>query len=305
MRILIPVDGSKHAMAAVRFVASRTTLIGKDPQIELLNIQPPVPMRMARAVGKSLCASYHENEADKVLRPALRLLDKAGFSVSARHAVGHAAELIAQATEKPRGKKTGPVDLTVMGSHGHGALLNLLMGSVTSGVLARTRTPVLVLRGAGAPAADELKVGVAIDGSAFGLAAARYVIKHRELFGAAPSIQLIHVVPDFLGALMPDMAGVALPAFTPDEIAAMQAKAFEAAVAPVRKLFAQAGLPIEEVRLAGNPGNEISDHVKKKKLDVLVIGSHGHGALRQAMLGSVATRIAAHCATPLLLVRHA
>lgn len=305
MRILIPVDGSKHAMAAVQFVASRAALIGKDPDIELLNVQIPVPARAARVVGKAVCASYYEDEADKALRPALRVLDKAGFSARARHAVGHAADVIALATEKPRGKKNGAVDLLVMGSHGHGALLNLLMGSVTAAVLARTRTPILLLRGAAPPAADELKVGIAVDGSAFGLAAARYAVKHRDLFGGKPTIQVLHVVPDFLGALMPDMAGIALPAFTPDEIEAMQSKAFEAAVAPVRRIFAQAGVPIEEVRLAGNPGDEISNYAKKKKLDVLLIGSHGHGALRQAVLGSVATRIAAHCATPLLLVRSA
>lgn len=304
MRILIPVDGSKHAMLAVQFAASRAALIGKEPEIELLNVQPPIPVRAARAVGKDLCASFYEDEADKALRPALRALDKAGFSVSARHAVGHAAERIAQATEKPRARKSAPVDLLIMGSHGHGALMNLVVGSVTSGVLARTRTPILLLRGAAPPAADDLKVGIAIDGSPFGLTAARYVIKHRDLFGTSPEIQVIHAVPDFLGALMPDMAGIALPAFTPDEIAAMQAKAFEAAMAPVRRMFAQAALRIEEVRLVGNPGDEISAHAKKKKLDVLVIGSHGYGVLRQAVMGSVATRIAAHCTTPLLLVRN-
>lgn len=306
MRILIPVDGSKHAMAAVQFVASRTALIGANPEIELLNVQAPVPARAARVVGKAVCASYYEDEADKALRPALRVLDKAGFAARARHAVGHAADVIARATERPnkplRGRKGSAVDLLVMGSHGHGVLMGLLLGSVATGVLARTRTPILLLRPGTAPSNDALKVGIAIDGSAYGLAAARYVIKHRELFDLAASVQLIHVVPDFTGALMPDMAGVSLPAFTPDEIAAMQTQAFEASVAPARKLFAQAGITVEEVRLAGNPGDAVSAYAKKK-LDVLVIGSHGRGSFRQAMLGSVATRIAAHSTTPLLLVR--
>ncbi|MEE9280050.1 MAG: universal stress protein [Myxococcota bacterium] len=37
------------------------------------------------------------------------------------------------------------VDLIVMGSHGHGAIYELLVGSVTEGVLRRTRRPVLVV----------------------------------------------------------------------------------------------------------------------------------------------------------------
>jgi nucleotide-binding universal stress UspA family protein len=35
------------------------------------------------------------------------------------------------------------------------------------------------------------------------------------------------------------------------------------------------------------------------------MGSHGYGAVKAAVLGSVAQRVAAHCATPLLLIREA
>jgi nucleotide-binding universal stress UspA family protein len=35
------------------------------------------------------------------------------------------------------------------------------------------------------------------------------------------------------------------------------------------------------------------------------MGSHGYGAFKQAVLGSVATRVIAHCTTPVLLVRDA
>ncbi len=306
MRILIPVDGSKHSLAAVQFVAARSTPTSISPQIELLNVQAPIPARAARMVGKEACTSYYEDEAGKALRPAMRVLNKAGLTTRARHEVGHAAEVIAAAAEKTRGKNAEPVDLLVMGSHGRGAVMRLLMGSVTTGVLARTTTPILLLRGTAHPAHEALKVAIAIDGSAYGLAAVRYVIKHRELFGGeAAQIQLVHVVPDFLGAYMPDMSGVALPAFTPNEIAAMQNQAFESAMAPVRKLLAKAKLAVEEVQLVGPAGDALSTYARKKKIDVLVMGSHGHGALSQAVLGSVATRVAAQCDTPLLIIRKA
>jgi nucleotide-binding universal stress UspA family protein len=35
------------------------------------------------------------------------------------------------------------------------------------------------------------------------------------------------------------------------------------------------------------------------------MGSHGYGAFKAAVLGSTATRVAAHCETPLLLIRDA
>lgn len=39
MRILVPVDGSENSMHAVEFIASRTTLLGSNPEIEVLNVQ--------------------------------------------------------------------------------------------------------------------------------------------------------------------------------------------------------------------------------------------------------------------------
>jgi nucleotide-binding universal stress UspA family protein len=299
MKILVPVDGSKYSKAAVDFIGSRTTLIGRDPAVELLNVQVPIPVRAARIVGKSVADAYYADEADKALKSALKALQKAGLEATTRVRVGHAGEEIAAAADADK------VDLIVMGTHGHGALAGMLLGSVTNAVLARTKKPMLLIRARNAPKGDSLKVGIAVDGSRHGRQAVRYVIRHRDLFGVEPDIALIHVVPDFAGAVMPDMAGIAMPAFTAEEIKAMQAKAFEAAIGPARRLLAKAGMTAREICLAGHAGDEISAYAKKKKLDVVALGSHGYGAFKSAVLGSVATRVAAHCETPLLLVRDA
>ena len=55
-------------------------------------------------------------------------------------------------------------------------------------------------------------------------------------------------------------------------------------------------------RAANAPGDEIAAFAARRKLDLLVMGTHGHGALKSLLLGSVATRVAARCKTPLLLV---
>ena len=39
------------------------------------------------------------------------------------------------------------------------------------------------------------------------------------------------------------------------------------------------------------------------KFDLVMMGSHGHSALGNLVMGSVATRVLAHCKTPVLLVR--
>ena len=298
MKILIPVDGSKYSRTALDFVASRSTLVGANPDVEVLNVQMAIPTRATRVVGRNVVSSYYTEEAEKLLKPARTRLQKAGMNAEVRFSVGNPADEIAAAAAKD-------VDLLVMGSHGHSALRGLFAGSVTNAVLAQTKTPILILRHRETPPADSLKVGIAVDGSKFGREAVKYVLRHRDLFGATPQITLLHVVTDFAGAVMPDMAGIALPAYSEEDVRAMQKKAFEAAVSPVRKLFKKAGVTASEVCLEGSPGDELAAYAKKKKLDVLVMGSHGYGAFKAAVMGSVATRVAHTSETPLLLVRHA
>ena len=56
------------------------------------------------------------------------------------HTVGHVGKSIAQLADE------GKFDLVVMGSHGHGDLANLVLGSVATQVLAKTSVPVLLIR---------------------------------------------------------------------------------------------------------------------------------------------------------------
>jgi nucleotide-binding universal stress UspA family protein len=297
MRILIPVDGSKHSRTAVDFIAARATLMGSDPQIEVVNVQLPVPMRATRVVGNEVVRSYYTDEAEEVLKSVRSRLEKVGLAPKVRFVVGNPAEEIAAIAAKTK------ADLLVMGSHGRSAFKGLLLGSVTNAVLARSKTPLLLLRGHNVPSADSLAVGIAVDGSKYGRAAVKFVARHRELFGTEPKITLIHVAPDYAGAVMADMAGMALPAYTQPEIDAMQKRSFEAAVGPARKELLKAKIDAREVCLAGNAGDELAAYAKKRKLDLLVMGSHGYGAFKAAVLGSVATRVAARSDVPLLLVR--
>jgi nucleotide-binding universal stress UspA family protein len=299
MKILVPVDGSKYSRAAIEFIASRATLIGVSPDVQLLNVQLEVPVRAARLIGKAGVDTYYEDESKKALKGASSALKRAGLAAGSDYAVGHPAEEIARRAEQ------SDVDLIAMGSHGHGALASLLLGSVTLGVLGRTKKPLLLLRGHGPAPGDSLDVGIAIDGSDYGIAAVKYVLRHLPLFGAKPKFTVVHAVPEYGGATMPDMAGIALPAYSVEEIRAMQQQAFDKAVAPVRRLFDDAGIGADAVCLTGPAGDEIAAYAQKNRLDLLVMGSHGYGAVKAAVLGSVAQRVAAHCSTPLLLIRQA
>jgi len=74
-----------------------------------------------------------------VLRSARSFAEKQGWTLRSAHAAGHAAEEIAAYT---KAQKAG---LIVMGTHGHSALANAVLGSVAQGVLARCTVPMLLI----------------------------------------------------------------------------------------------------------------------------------------------------------------
>ena len=47
----------------------------------------------------------------------------------------------------------------------------------------------------------------------------------------------------------------------------------------------------------------IADYAENTPLDLLVMGSHGYGNLRSALMGSTAQKIAANSSVPLLIIR--
>lgn len=297
MKILVPIDGSEFSKHSLEFVTSRATLLGHNPEIELLSVQAPVPARASKLIGSGSLNGYYDEEASMILEPAQKYLEEHGVKATARYAVGEAAPTIVKVAEE------SGCDLIIMGSHGRSALKGLLLGSVTNAVLALCNKPVLILRNKPAPSTDSLKVGVAIDGSRYGDTAVSYILQNHDLFGNDPTFYLMNVVSDYAGVVMPDMAGMALPTMNESEVRAMQQEAFDEAIDPNRKEFAKAGYRTEEICLVGNPGDEIAAFAKNEGLDLIVMGTRGYGAFKAAVLGSTATRIAAISDTPLLVIQ--
>lgn len=300
MKILIPVDGSLQANAALDFVASRSTLIGREPEVHLLNVQPTLPVRVIHAIGREEAKGYQRAQADDVLRPAVARLRQAGVAVKASYVLGSRSDAIGTVAGR------NGADLIVMGSRGHSGLKGLLFGSMTNAVLAGCTKPLLILRSAKAPPRDSLSVGIAVDGSRYGQAAVRWVIKHRDLFGAEPRIELMHVI-DSERSAPPPIDSPAYRAMPVHELAtedrALEPR-FAKAMAGATKLFTKAGMKVTAAPLlGGQAGDAIAAYARNRRLDVLVMGSHGQGAFKSLVLGSVAMRVASRSDKPLLLIR--
>jgi nucleotide-binding universal stress UspA family protein len=58
-----------------------------------------------------------------------------------------------------------------------------------------------------------------------------------------------------------------------------------------------------EVRSGYGAEYEICEMARKRRTDLIVIGSHGAGAIRRAMMGSTAERVVRHAPCPVLVIR--
>ena len=140
MKILLPVDGSDYTKRMLAYVAAHDELFSADNEYTVFTAVAPIPPHAGRFLAKDVLESYYAEQAEAVLAPVRKFAAQRGWKVTLRHAHGPAAETIAALVEESR------PDLIVMGSHGHSALGSVVLGSVTNGVLARCRTPVLLVR---------------------------------------------------------------------------------------------------------------------------------------------------------------
>jgi len=53
----------------------------------------------------------------------------------------------------------------------------------------------------------------------------------------------------------------------------------------------------------GNPVEQILEQANAKDFDLIVLGTHGHGAFADAMMGSTSRRVLRRCLKPVLVVR--
>lgn len=140
MKILLAVDGSAHTKKMLAYLATHVDMFGPRNTFAVINVQVPLPPRARAAVGADIAKGYHDEEAAKVLAPVLKFLKRHDIVPEVTTKVGSPGDLIAKAAD------SGRFDLLIMGSHGHGALANLVMGSVVTRVLAHCSVPVLLVR---------------------------------------------------------------------------------------------------------------------------------------------------------------
>ena len=139
MKILLPLDGSEHALAAVRHAIGLVDA-GLEARFVLTNVQAPAylyevvmsdPDAIGRATGGAAASALDAGRA---------LLDQADIGYEVESVTGEPVAMLLELIESLG------CDAVIMGTHGHGALRAALLGSVSLGLVQQAGVPVTLVK---------------------------------------------------------------------------------------------------------------------------------------------------------------
>ncbi|MEV4471846.1 universal stress protein [Nonomuraea sp. NPDC049504] len=180
-------------------------------------------------------------------------------------------------------------DELVIGDRGLGGFTRALLGSVTMKVAVQAPCPVVVVRAGPRERAGEIAVG--IDDSDSCEPAIAYAFEQAGLRGA--TLRLVHAWQVPVHAFAPEIF------FDADEIHATRHEMVRGRIAPWEARHPEVNL-VEDIQNA-HP----VDALTGTACDLLIVGSHGRGALGSLLLGSVSRGVLHHARCPVVVVRGA
>ena len=139
------------------------------------------------------------------------------------------------------------------------------------------------------------RILVPTDFSDQGKTALMYAVAFADQFGAA--VDLLHVME----AVPP---GALLSYISLDELKKSVRTDAEKQMEELHTEWEDYAFPVQRLIVEGHPFVEIIKHAKDSNADMIIMGTHGRGAIAHMLLGSVAERVVRKAPCPVLTVRH-
>jgi nucleotide-binding universal stress UspA family protein len=270
-RILVPLDGT--AEAAVALAPALALAKATDARVTLVRVVDEPES------GDTRSATYN------LSRVGDELATVAVATATVMRAGNPVDEIVAEVEE-------GVHDLVVMATHGRGGLDRALMGSVASGVVARSPVPVMLLRPGGHKTTRVTSLLVPVDGTPGGAVAT----------GTGAAIHLIEIVTP-----VPLFAGygtdVAMPVYVDPDWDEEARKAAQAYVDGLAGRLRHAGVEATGRAVLGETVPAILAAAEELDADLLVMSTHALTGPARALLGSTADAVVRAARRPVLLVR--
>lgn len=140
-----------------------------------------------------------------------------------------------------------------------------------------------------------MKILLAADGSSYTKKALAFLVTHEEVLAGAGQIVVLNVQPAMPPRVKTMVGAAAVQDYHRDEAAKV--------LAPIEKFLRRHDLACTARWVVGHPGSEIVKAANKDKAHLVVMGTHGHGLLGRALMGSVAQNVVTECEVPVLLVK--
>jgi nucleotide-binding universal stress UspA family protein len=292
MTILVPLDGSRVAEAALRYavpiaLATRSTL-------RLLSVAERESGGMSNWPDDvhSYLEQLHMEDARAYLRGLAAALKQRDVPAEALVTLGEPSAEIVEAAADPT------VAMMAIATHGRSGLRDQLMGSTAERVLRQATRPVLVVH----PRADTgpwrpavlHRIMVPLDGSERAEAAIPFAADLAAATGA--TLVLLRVEPWLTAGSAP--YGASLDFVRMEETTAQAAQDYLLSLAP----RFPAGVTVETEVLRGMPAETLPAYAHRALIDLAVMGTHGRTGLGRLVLGSTADALV-QAGVPALLVR--
>ncbi|HEY7935794.1 MAG TPA: universal stress protein [Candidatus Limnocylindrales bacterium] len=147
-----------------------------------------------------------------------------------------------------------------------------------------------------------MKILLAVDGSSASERAIDLV--GTTAWPAGSHVRLIHVAEPNLAGYA-GLPGVMVSSEAVDEAIQADREYRQELLATTRARLEAPGRGLDSVIVDGRAASSIVDAANAFEADLIVLGSHGRGAIGSAVLGSVAAEVVEYAATPVLVVRNA
>ena len=141
-----------------------------------------------------------------------------------------------------------------------------------------------------------MKILIAVDGSAYTQKALNYLLANRSMFVEGHELVIVHVTTGISGLGARHLSMVVITDYYAEE----NAKVLD----PVAALLTENGVSNFTIdKRHGHAAEEILKSAAAAHAQLIVLGTHGHGILGRALMGSVATKVISETDTSVLLVQ--
>jgi len=140
-----------------------------------------------------------------------------------------------------------------------------------------------------------MKIVLAVDGSEFTAKALSYVATNRTMFVDGHELIVVHVCTG--------VPGYVTRHISKDVVAGYYAEEQDKVLEPVKNKLTDLGITNFRIDARhGHAPEEIIASANANHAGLIVMGTHGHGLLGRALMGSVATKVVAESPVAVLLV---